>query len=140
MAVNSRFPVGVHVVTLLAHDAPSPCTSEYVAGSVNTNPVVVRRLLGRLADAGLTESRMGPGGGWTLRRSPEQITLLDVYRATADTGLVAGVPSPPNPQCPVGRSIQPVLTERISVAERRFHDELAATSIADLLAAVRARH
>ena len=81
MTISSRFAVAVHILTLLETGRGEPLTSEYMAGSVNTNPSVVRRILTLLARAGLTRARMGAGGGTVLARPAGEITLRDVYRA-----------------------------------------------------------
>src|SRR5947209_16597533 len=79
--LSSKLSVGIHMLTIFALKPGEPLTSEFIACSVNTNPVVVRRLLGSLRTAGLVESRTGVGGGWSLRVDPERITLLDILRA-----------------------------------------------------------
>jgi Rrf2 family protein len=130
--MNSRFAVAVHILTLLEAGEGAPVPSEYVAGSVNTNPSLVRRLMGMLARAGLTTSQFGAGGGALLARPAGQITLGDVYRAV-DAGELFGMhPEEPNPACPVGRNIQALLQTRIGAAERAMQAELDRTTIADL--------
>src|SRR5271169_2324333 len=79
--LSSKLSVGIHILTIFALKPGEPLTSEFISCSVNTNPVVIRRLLGTLREAGLVESRTGVGGGWSLLREPEQITLLDILRA-----------------------------------------------------------
>jgi Rrf2 family protein len=131
--MNSRLAVAVHLLTLLEQSRGEPVTSEYLAGSVNTNPSLVRRLLGMLARAGLTTSQMGTGGGALLARPATEITLLDVYRAV-DEGEPFALPrEAPNPKCLVGRNIQAVLTTRLDAAARAMEGELARTTVADLL-------
>src|SRR3954466_5250611 len=114
--MNTRFAVAIHILTMLEQSRGEPVTSEYLAGSVNTNPSLIRRLLTQLARAGLTTSQMGTGGGALLARSAQDITLLDVYRAIDETQGVLPLHPSPNPRCPVGRNIQTVLTRRISAA------------------------
>ena len=82
MQISSRFSVAVHVLSLLALPEQDGVllTSERMAGSVNTNPVVIRRILGQLKKAGLVEVRPASGGTF-LTRQPAAITLLEVYRA-----------------------------------------------------------
>ena len=84
MNTSSRFAFAVHVLALLAQQEGVPLSSEIIAGSVNTNPALIRRLLSMLANAGLTASQLGAGGGALLAREPQTITLLDVYRAVDD--------------------------------------------------------
>ncbi|HEX8852924.1 MAG TPA: Rrf2 family transcriptional regulator, partial [Pyrinomonadaceae bacterium] len=81
MSANSRFAVAVHALTLLAWAGEEPVKSEYLACSVNTNPVVIRRILCALARAGLVTSQTGASGGSRLARPAAEITLREVYRA-----------------------------------------------------------
>ena len=87
--MNSRFAIAVHVLTFLALAGDEPTTSEYIAGSVNTNPVVIRRILSALRQAGLVTAQPGIGGGSSLARPAAEITLADVYRATEERDLFA---------------------------------------------------
>jgi len=135
--MNSRFAVAVHILTLLEQGRGEPVTSEYIASSVNTNPSLIRRLLGMLAGAGLTTAQLGTGGGALLARPASEITLLDVYRAVDDGELFAMHRERPNPACPVGRNIQAALERRIDAAERALAAELARTTVADVSADVR---
>jgi len=129
--MNSRFAVAVHILTLLEQSGGEPVTSEFIAGSVNTNPSFVRRMLSVLAKAGITTSQMGTGGGALLARPAGQVTQLDVYRAV-DEGEVFGLHEQPNPACPVGRNIQAELQDCFDAAARAMQAELARTTIADL--------
>jgi Rrf2 family protein len=137
--VNTRFAVAVHVLTLLEQSRGEPVTSEYLAGSVNTNPSLIRRLLSQLARAGLTTSQMGHGGGALLAKPADRITLFDVYRAMVADGDVIPMHPAPNPNCPVGRNIQGALEVRFDAAERALARELDRTTIADLTADVSRR-
>ena len=135
--MNSRFAVAVHILTLLEQQQGEPVTSEYIAGSVNTNPSLVRRLVGMLSKAGLTTSQLGTGGGTLLARQANKITLLDVYRAVDEGELFAMHRERPNPACPIGRNIQSALEAHLDTASRALEDELHQVSIADVLADVR---
>jgi Rrf2 family protein len=133
MAISSRFIVSVHILTLLGQSQGKPLTSEWIAGSANTNPAVVRKLLVMLAKAGLTTSQLGAGGGALLARSAATITLLDVYRAVDDGTLFALHHEPPNPACPVGRNIQSAVQGTMTRAQRALEDELAHQTIASVM-------
>lgn len=139
MNTSSRLAVATHILTLLAFQCDEPLTSEYIAGSVNTNPVVIRRMLGALRVAGLVTSQGGSGGGWRLIGDPARITLRDVYCAVEDDALFPLPSRPPNLNCPVGRHIQAALTERFAAATEVLKDELARTTIAMMLEEVTAR-
>ncbi len=139
MATSSRFAVAVHILTLLAQGGGEPVTSEYIAGSVNTNPSLIRRLLSALARAGLSTSRLGAGGGALLTRPADEITLLDVYRAVDEGELFGMHREAPNPYCPVGRNIQAQLQLRFDSATRALEGELGHTTIAQMLDGVSGR-
>jgi Rrf2 family protein len=139
MNVSTRFTVALHILTLLASAPGQALTSEYIAGSVNTNPVVVRRLLGVLRKVGIVSSQPGNGGGWELAKSPEKLTLRDVRRAVNEGSPFSMHNQPPNPMCPVGRNIQGVLGPVYDRAEQIMEDELSHTTISSLLQAVQCR-
>lgn len=134
---NSQFAVGTHILTLLAQTPEVSLTSERIAGSVNTNPVVIRRILGLLNKAGMVSSQPGTGGGWLLRRAPEAITLLEVYRAVDEGHLLALHHRSPNPACLVGRNIQHSLEDIFSEAEQALEQVLATRTVAQVLQTVR---
>jgi Rrf2 family protein len=137
MQISSRFSVGVHVLTLLAMSPVGELlTSDRIAGSVNTNPVVIRRILGQLKKAGLVEVRAAAGGTY-LRRAPADITLLDVYRAVEVVeGRLFSMHESPNPNCLVGRTIQAALDETLVRAQAALEQELAGVTIAQVVAGV----
>lgn len=133
MNTSSRFAFAVHVLALLAQQEGAPLSSEIIAGSVNTNPALIRRLLTMLANAGLTASQLGAGGGALLAREPESITLLEVYHAVDDAQLFAMHREEPNPACMVGRHIQHTLRGIIDDAQRAMEASLAARTLADVV-------
>lgn len=110
MKISSRFTIAVHILSLVTIERGVVCTSEWIAESVNTNPVVIRRIMGKLKQAGLISIRRGLGGA-TLEKPLQEITLLDVYRAVEvmDEGELFQMHENPNPNCPVGANIQGVL-------------------------------
>lgn len=107
-------------------------SSDWIAGSVGTNPVVIRRSLARLEQAGLVRGRKGPRGGYRLARPAASITLGDVYRATRDDGPLALHTGEPNPRCPVGRCIGGVLESIYTAAEGAMEARLDAITIEEL--------
>ena len=133
MSTNSRFTVGIHILTLLAYGTGEPMTSDYIAGSVNTNPVVIRRLLSLLRNAKLVTSRGGPGGGWQLARPPRSVTLRDIYIAMEGRAIFPMHPNPPNPRCPVGGRIQSALSGHFDEARHVVERQLGKTTVADLV-------
>ena len=137
--IATRFAVATHILLYLAIEPTrDSATSLRLAWSVNTNPVVVRRIAGQLARAGLIHIRRGPGGA-ELARDPERITLEDVWIAVNGTERSALLPvhRNPNPGCPVGRSVRPVLTDAFGTAEAALHAVLAETTLAAVTARLR---
>ncbi|MFJ4900697.1 Rrf2 family transcriptional regulator [Streptomyces sp. NPDC088727] len=136
MSANSRLTVAVHALTwigLYQRRGHEVATSEQIATSVNTNPVVIRRLLSQLSKAGLADSRRGAGAGWTLSRELSAITLLDVCEAVEPGPIFALHRSVPDPECVVGHGIGPAMTAVYGRVESALREELARTTLEDVL-------
>jgi Rrf2 family protein len=140
MAANSRFAVAVHALTALAYRGARGeawTSSEKLAESVRTNPVVVRRAVSALVRAGLVEAQPGRGGGARLARAPHEIPLAAVYRAVEDGAGVLGLnPNPPNPRCPVSCAVPRALSPVFAAVDRAVDDALGRTTLADVVAQV----
>ena len=132
MPTSTRFAVAVHVLTSLAVGDGSPVRSEDLAYSANTGPVVIRALLARLIEAGLTKSVVGPGGGAQLAKPAEQIRLIEVYRATEDTELFSLHRTPPCETCAVGGNILEAMQPVLDRARSALEAELGKVTIADM--------
>jgi Rrf2 family protein len=138
--ISSRVAVAVHVLAYMAWKRSEAQTSERIASSVNTNPVVVRRIIGSLRNAGMVHVQPGVGGGATLAREPGDITLLDVYRAVEDDEELFSLhPSEPSQSCNVGGNIRDVLRPIFCRAHRAMEGVLAEVTIADVGREVQAR-
>lgn len=133
MAMSSRFAVAVHVLTLMAWSEDEPLKSEQVADSVNTNPVVIRRMLCELSEANLVVSQPGSMGGSRLSRKPNEITLLDVYRAVECPGVFSLHRQPASRECPVGVNIEAVLGSVFAETNSAVEHVLAQISIRDVM-------
>ncbi len=133
--VATRFAVAIHILLLLAHSgADGKATSEVLARSVNTNPVVVRRITGLLARAGLVRVRRGPGGA-ELARPPAEISLGDVWRAMKAGGARPLLPlhASPAQHCPVGREVHSLLGRAFEAAEDAMEQALGRTTLESLV-------
>ena len=131
MKRNSRLSLALHTLGHMAAEPSKIRTSAHIADHAGTNPVVVRRVLGKLREAGLLISKKGHSGGWTLAKTPSDITLADVYFAL-DERLVAPVDSFDNTVCAtearMHRGISTILKDVEDILRRR----LSKTNIRDV--------
>lgn len=134
MSISSRFAVAIHILSLISINRGGVNTSEYIAASVNTNPVVIRRIMGMLKNAGLVNVHSGIAGA-ELARNLSDITLLDVYKAVnvvQDKELFS-VHDNPNPSCPVGRNIQDTVLPLFTTAQLALEKALGSVTIEDVV-------
>jgi Rrf2 family protein len=137
MLSSSRFVVAIHALSVIARaGGRSPVCSTVVAQSVNTNPVVIRRLMRDLEKAHLVSSATGRAGGFTLSREPGTITLADIYRAVEDEGTFRLHKTDPQSPCPVGCQILKVLSAPLQSAENALAHSLARTTLKDIAAQI----
>lgn len=137
MKTSCRFAMAVHVLTVLAYKDGDRVTSGLLASSVNTNPVVIRRLLLALQEAKLVETRKGMGFGSRLSRSPARINLAQIFRAVENSETFVLPPKKPNQACPVGHCIQSAVSTVFTSARDALERDLEKTSLADLVAKVK---
>jgi Rrf2 family protein len=102
---NTRFATAVHIMTLLAKSPQEWLTSEWVAGSINVNPVIVRKEISVLKEAGLIISRQGKEGGSQIAKNADMITISEIYKAVKNTEVLGKKNQNPNPACSVGKEI-----------------------------------
>ena len=138
MKITSRFTVAVHTLLVInTFQDKVKTTSEFIAGSVNVNPVVIRRTMQSLKAAGMIDVKAGSGGA-RLARRPEDITLFDVYSAVDSVeGDLFHFHESPNPACPVGRNIHAVLDVKLQEAQAALENRLKKTTLADLAGQIR---
>jgi len=130
--------MAVHVLTVLAYKEGDRVTSAFLAGSVNTNPVMIRRLLLDLQRARLIETSKGAGAGSRLSRSPGRINLADVFRAVEELETFARPSGKPNQACPVAQCMREELDRVFASARAALEHDLERTTLADLMEAARA--
>lgn len=134
MSISSRFSVGIHILTLIEINKNEVNSSEYLARSVNTNPAVIRKIMGMLKKAGLIKVQPGIAGA-ELAKSLSDITLLDVYKAVnvvKDNELFS-IHESPNPDCTVGRNIQNTIEPIFFIAQTAMEKVLENVSIEDVV-------
>ena len=135
MQISSRFTIAVHVLICIeTFKNEFKTTSDFLASSVNVNPVVIRRILQQLKKAGIVEVKRGSGGA-DLARKPEDITLLDVYTAveSVEEGQLFHFHENPNPQCPVGRNIHNILDDRLKKIQEAMEAQMRSVTIRDVM-------
>lgn len=114
--------------------ADGPMTSEAAAAMLGTNPVVVRRTLAGLRDAGIVRSNKGHSGGWTLSRSLDELRMLDVYKALGEPRIFAIGLADPAPECLVEQAVNAAMSEALHRAELLLVEQLATITLSDIAA------
>lgn len=133
MQFSFRMPVAVQILLCVAKfDGVFKTTSTFLASSVNINPVIIRKTLGQLKSAGLVEVAAGVGGA-KLTKQPCEITLQEIFNAVEDDEDLFHIQDNPNPNCPVGRNIQQVLGNKLSVIKNNMLDDFDKITLEDLL-------
>lgn len=133
MAANSQFAVAIHVLTILAKAGDERVKSDFIAGSVNTNPVVIRRLLSNLQEAELVVSQVGAAGGTMLAKQPKDIRLSEVYKSLPCGEVFALHPREPNQDCPVGRNMAAFLCSLQKEIDKSIEEKLRQYTLRDVL-------
>ena len=134
MQISSRFTIGLHILTAIdTFQNEYKVTSDFLAGSIQTNPVVVRRILGQLKNAGLIESSQGVAG-ITIPKPLEEISFYDVYAAIepVEEGDLFRFHDSPNPDCPVGRNIHTLLDGKLREIQNAMEEKMRRYTLADL--------
>lgn len=133
MAGNTRLATAIHVAGMLSFAEQMPMTSEAIANSCNTNPVVIRRIIGLLTRFGLVTVKMGTGGGARLTKNPKEITLAEIY-LSLEEGAVFEVPQfDESFHCEVGKIVRPVLANILNEAEQSLIAKLNEITLATVI-------
>ncbi len=134
MQISSRFTIALHIFSCVdTFGDEYKVTSDFLASSINTNPVIIRRILGQLRKAGLINVARGTGG-ITPTRPLSEITFYDVYKAVdpIERGSLFHFHENPNPECPVGRNIHNLLNDKLDAIQKAMEDEMRKYTIEDL--------
>ncbi|OZI34277.1 hypothetical protein CAL29_12100 [Bordetella genomosp. 10] len=135
---NVQFSVASHVMAALGVLGGEPVRSSALAESVNADPSFVRRVISKLAKAGLVVTTRGKNGACTLARPPAQITLLDIYRASAAPEAFAVHSYTVAENCQVSRNIKFCMEKVLREAQEGFEQRLARQTLADVVATIQA--
>lgn len=134
MQISSRFTIAVHILICIeTFKEDYKITSDFLASSVNVNPVVIRRLLQQLKKAGIINVKRGSGGAY-IEKPLDEITLLDVYNAVEciDNGNLFHFHENPNSRCPVGSNIHAVLDKRLDSIQQAMEREMSSVTLQDI--------
>lgn len=134
MQISSRFTIAIHIFSCIdTFGKDMKVTSDFLAGSINTNPVIIRKILVQLKDAGLIKVKRGPGGA-EITRDLSEITFLDVYKAVEciENDTLFHFHENPNPDCPVGRNIHVILDDKLLKVQEAMEAQLSSITLADV--------
>ncbi|MCM1212414.1 MAG: Rrf2 family transcriptional regulator [Blautia sp.] len=134
MQISSRFTVAIHMFTCIdTFGADKKITSDFLAGSINTNPVIIRKILSQLKGAELLKVKRGTGGV-EMTRPLDEITFLDIYRAVecVEDETLFHFHENPNKECPVGKNIHFILDDKLKRVQDAMEKELASITLADV--------
>jgi DNA-binding IscR family transcriptional regulator len=140
VSISSRFAVGIHILTLIEFNKEGVTSSEFLATSVNTNPAVIRKLMGMLKKAGLIKVHPGIAGA-KLAKELSDITLFDVYKAVdvVQENELFSIHGTPHPDCPVGRNIQDTIEPLFTAAQLAMEKVLKSVTLEDVVKDIAAK-
>lgn len=134
MQISSRFTIAVHVfICIDTFEKEHKITSEFLASSVNVNPVIIRKLIQQLKAAGLVNVARGSGGA-SIAKPLNQISFLDIYRAVEciENDTLFHFHENPNVDCPVGRNIHFILDDKLERVQNAMERELESITLEDV--------
>ena len=130
---NTRFATNIHIMTLLAKEPEKFLTSEWIAGSININPVIVRKELIILKKFGLIESRQGKDGGARILKNAVEISITEIYEVVRNSEILGKKNLNPNPKCTVGKYINKNLNVLFSETENVVQQFLMNKKLSDFM-------
>ena len=129
--MNGRFQIALHILSLLGQAGNELLSSDYIAGSVNANPALIRKEISNLSKKGLIKSKEGKTGGYAINKPAEQITLGDIYAAVSQNQGLGFAKNAPNPACPIGRQINQRLGDLYKDLDHTLMTKLNAITLKD---------
>jgi Rrf2 family protein len=132
---NTRFATALHILTLLADSEGDWLSSDWIAKSINVNPVIVRKELSVLIEAGFVQSRKGKVGGYAMLKNGANIKLDQIYLAVKNTDVLGKKNLNPSPKCPIGKDINQILDGLFSEIDHAVVDELRGKTLENFVAA-----
>lgn len=134
MQISSRFTIAIHMLACMdIFKDEYKITSDFLSSSINVNPVIIRKILSQLKDAGLIEVKRGPGGA-TIAKPLNEITFFDVYQCVdcIEENTLFHFHENPNMDCPVGKNIHKILDDKLLRIQAAMERELKSITLADM--------
>jgi transcriptional regulator, badM/rrf2 family len=134
MQVSTKFTIALHVLLAVKYfEKDHKLTSNFLSASIGSNPVIIRNIMSQLREAGIIEIKRGPGG-MHITRDLKDISFFDIYKAveTNGQGELFNFHEKPNPNCPVGKRIHPVLDQSLLAVQEKFEEALRDHSLEEL--------
>lgn len=134
MQISTKFTIAIHILAAAEYfGKDQKVTSDLLSASIGSNPVIIRNIMSDLKNAGLIQTKRGPGG-IKITKPLEQITFYDVYEAVEkNKDELFNFHDNPNPACPVGRNIHAALDTKLAEAQRDFEEDLKKYNIGDVV-------
>lgn len=135
MQISSRFTIAIHILICIEiFKDERKITSEFLASSVNVNPVVIRRLLQQLKAANIVNVTRGSGGA-EIAKPINEVTLLDIYNAVecVEDGELFHFHENPNNLCPVGKNIRKIINPKLDLIQQTMENEMKSITLADIM-------
>ncbi|HBN55512.1 MAG TPA: transcriptional regulator [Lachnospiraceae bacterium] len=134
MQISSRFTIAIHMLACMdVFKDEYKVTSDFLASSIRVNPVIIRKILSQLKDAGLIEVKRGPGGA-AIAKPLDEITFFDVYQSVdcIEENTLFHFHENPNPDCPVGKNIHQILDDKLLRIQAAMEQELKSITLAEM--------
>lgn len=134
MQISSRFTIAIHMLACIeVFKDEYKITSDFLASSIHVNPVIIRKILSQLKDAGLIEVKRGPGGA-AIAKPLDEITFFGVYQSVdcIEENTLFHFHENPNPDCPVGKNIHQILDDKLVRIQTAMEQELKSITLADM--------
>lgn len=134
MQISTKFTIAIHILTAVEYFGKNTkVTSDLLASSIGSNPVIIRNIMSDLKNAGLIETKRGPGG-ITISKPLNEITFYDVYEAVEkNKDELFHFHDNPNPNCPVGRNIHSALDDKLTSAQKDFENDLKKYTVGEVV-------
>lgn len=133
MSHDQSIAVAANAICVIAFLSPAPVSAVMIAEQISLNPVVIRRVVGKLVSAGLVKSIQGVGGGYILAKEPHEIKLQDVFNGVSDKGIFKRSNKIPKANCAEGEAISEAIEKVFTRAEYAFSSVLMETTVQQLL-------